>query len=390
MRVLYIATSAYPGDNPYATRIHGICQALQKTGVSTDVLTDYSNLDIGSFEYQGSSVHVGAKHCYKDRTVVDKILASVRMYNNLRKILKRTHYDCVIVSSMYIRIKKIMKIIKDFHLPIILESCEWFEAYNWRKGEKSFLYKQYVKAWNESSVKVDGVIAISRLLENHYREFVPNVIRIPTIMKVQEKYNNLSENAPVKLIFTGSIEWGKDRLVEVINAIDLIREEKRKIELHIYGPTKESVVSQLGSESILNRNKDRIFIHGRISHEDVVERCKESDFGVILRPNRRQSNAGFPTKLAEYMSAGASVIANDTGDIGLYIQNGMNGFLLPVDYTVDRLKEILTDIIDMGHESVIQMKKNAYETACKSFNYISYSDVLRSFIENVIVQHKNL
>ena len=43
MNILYIATSAFPGDSAYATRIDGISRALMWSGHKVWVLTDYSN-----------------------------------------------------------------------------------------------------------------------------------------------------------------------------------------------------------------------------------------------------------------------------------------------------------------------------------------------------------
>ena len=384
MRILYIATSAYPGDNAYATRIYGICKALQLAGNQTDVLTDYSNLGHGSFNYEGSKVTIGAKHSYADRKLSDKILASLRMEKELKRMLRENRYDCVITSSLYMRIKKILKIVHSLHIPVILESCEWFESYNWKNGEKSYEYKRFVKAWNKEFVKADGVIAISRMLETHYRESIDYVIRIPTIMDIPNEYHNMNNNGPIKLIFTGSIAWGKDKLIEAINAIDELRNEHIYIELHIYGPTKSAVVNQINNNiDILNRNPG-IIIHGRVPHDVISKKCAECDFGIILRPDRKQSNAGFPTKIAEYFAVGTSVIANETGDLGLYINNGYNGFLLPTDFSVEQLKELLRNISLLKRETLDVIKRNAYETAFAFFNCTKYSQALNSFVKNVI------
>ena len=56
MRILYVASSAYPGDSAYSTRIDGLCKAFQLVGVQTDVLTDYSNIDNRTFKYHGRSI----------------------------------------------------------------------------------------------------------------------------------------------------------------------------------------------------------------------------------------------------------------------------------------------------------------------------------------------
>lgn len=391
MRILYVTGSAYPGDSAYSTRIDGLCQSLQLASVQTDVLTDYSNLDSQEFTYNNSNVRVGAKHSFYKRSIMDKLLASWRMSWNLHYLLQSKQYDCVIMSSMYMRANRLLNIARKHNIPLILESCEWFESYNWTKGEKSYRYKRYVKAWNNYFIKADGVIAISRLLEEHYKEFTPHVIRIPTVMNIPKENINAHHYMPLKLIFTGSIAWGKDRLLELIYAIDSLHQEGVIVQLDIYGPSRNDIINQLdGDNDVLLRNEDEIIVHGRVSHDEIIKRISESDFGVILRPDRKQSNAGFPTKLAEYMSVGTSVIANDTGDIGLYLKNGHNGFLIPTDFSSDELVDLIKRLVVMSQDDINDIKSNAYKTALESFSCGSYSKSLYSFLNEIVCSRKKV
>lgn len=384
MRILYIATSAYPGDSAYSTRIYGICKALQLSGNETDVLTDYSNNGIGTLRYANSNVTVCAKHVYADRSIIDKILAPLRMKMKLRSMLRNNRYECIILSSIYMRIRPLMSIIHQFHIPIILESCEWFEAYNWKRKEKSFEYKRFVRAWNHDFTNADGVIAISRMIQKHYSEHSNHVLRVPTIMDIPPEFQNQSSGEPIKIVFTGSIAWGKDRLVDVIHAIDELRNDDVNLELHIYGPSRDAILNQLNhDDGILNRNSN-IFVHGRIPHKEISKKCSECDFGIILRPDRKQSNAGFPTKIAEYFAVGTSVIANDTGDLKLYVNEGVNGFLLPRDFTTEQLKDILRRICKMNKETLNNIKHNAYSTALEFFSCPNYSQILHDFVVDVV------
>lgn len=78
----------------------------------------------------------------------------------------------------------------------------------------------------------------------------------------------------------------------------------------------------------------------------MLERYCEADFSIFVRPDRRSSHAGFPTKLAESLAAGTPVITNNTGDIGLYLKDGENGFLLK-DGTQKSVKDVLDKLIQI-------------------------------------------
>lgn len=391
MEILYIASSEFPGNNAYSTRIYGICSSLIHTGNNVTVLTDYSSVDDVLEQYNGINIIACTNVKFSNRTlfhkVYDYLYQTGRMVRVLGDILTKRSFDCVIMSSMFERAEKIISLLKEKKIPIILESCEWFEEYNWSFGKWNPKYKKYVYAWENIFTKVDGVIAISRLLEKHYSKYVNNVIRIPTIMEIDENIDfEVRKDDKLKLIFIGSIAAGKDRLIDVIESLIVMK--RNNIEIHIYGPSKNDVRKQLGNSVKFDNIIDKqIFIYGRVPHREINSACKNCDMGIILRPDRKQSHAGFPTKLAEYMAAGIPVLVNDTGDICLYVNNGINGYVLPTRFSNSDIISLLETILKNNMQKNIELRKNSYFTAKDKFNYLQYSEILQDFLTNVIKQH---
>ena len=68
--------------------------------------------------------------------------------------------------------------------------------------------------------------------------------------------------------------------------------------------------------------------HGRVPQSMVPKCLAQMDFSVLLRPNARYAEAGFPTKLVESLSAGVPILANPTSDITQYVRDGREGVLL--------------------------------------------------------------
>ena len=67
---------------------------------------------------------------------------------------------------------------------------------------------------------------------------------------------------------------------------------------------------------------------------------QEHHFSIFMRSHRRSSDAGFPTKLAESLAAETPVLADKTGDIPYYIENGKNGFV--VENEANELKKMIS------------------------------------------------
>ena len=120
-------------------------------------------------------------------------------------------------------------------------------------------------------------------------------------------------------------------------------------------------------------------IFGRIPQEQVEEKLRNADFSIFSRPIRQSSNAGFPTKLAESMSVGTPVITNNTGDISLYLHNGNNGFIANGN-SKESLLEIFYKITNMNSDDLMEMRKQARNTAESSFSYEKYKNGLIELI----------
>ena len=136
-----------------------------------------------------------------------------------------------------------------------------------------------------------------------------------------------------------------------------------------------------GDNNLWNQVKQYINVHGRIPQTKVENAVRSADFTIFTRPIRRSSNAGFPTKVAESMAVGTPVITNDTGDISLYLKNGVNGFLLG-NGTEAEILNVFETLISFDSEQYICMRKNARNTAECNFSYSSYIEEMNSFLKS--------
>lgn len=214
--------------------------------------------------------------------------------------------------------------------------------------------------------KMDGIIAISRYLFEYYSRFTKTILIPPTVDLNNPKFNRdrkLKSNTPLQLVYAGSIGAGnKERLDYIINTVSKIN----SLKLTIVGLTVEQYEDAYGS---FPNECSNIEFKGRVPHKEAVGIVCQSDFQMLIRENTLKNKAGFPTKFVESMSCCTPLIATLSSNIGDYLVDGKNGFIVDEK---NCLQSVLEKISRLSKDEVIEMKEN-----CRNFTGFDY----RSFKE---------
>lgn len=266
-------------------------------------------------------------------------------------------------------------------LPMFQSVCEWYDrnAFVGLSGLPKLIndrYSMYVQF-----PRVGNIIAISTLLDRYYASRGCRTVVIPTMVDMQE-YGELSHPAHDRLrIAYAGAPARKDYILNAIRALALLQDEElRGIEMHLYGPTPEQLRELGMPEELLERCGDSLVCHGRIPYAQVKQRIAEADFTVLLRPDRRYANAGFPTKVGESMACGTPVICNLTSDLGLYVRDGETG-LVAADESAEACAESFRRALCMTADERLTMRQAVRKEAENAFDYRNYVGHLRRFLE---------
>ena len=142
----------------------------------------------------------------------------------------------------------------------------------------------------------------------------------------------------------------------------------------------------MGNEQILKECGNSVVVHGRVPQNEIQKILMEADYLLFLRPKRRSSDAGFPTKLGESFAVGTPVITNNTGDIGIYLKDGENGYLVKnMDY--DSIRTVLYRALDYKKNSP-NMRKEARFTAENYFDFRVYENQIKQLLSGVFNNDK--
>lgn len=215
---------------------------------------------------------------------------------------------------------------------------------------------------------VDGVIVISRFLNDYYRAS-PHILQVPPLVDMTEPKWSIAKSAvemPVKFIYAGSPSARKECLDEVVRAFSGL--DVSSARLDIYGVTADEYSRMYGRRAGLG--SPTIHFHGRVNHADVVMAVARANYALVIRDDSRLVRSGFPTKFVESVSAGTPVIATAHPDLIPFLQAGKFGHLT----TVDTLSETLAQVLEAPHV-------NDFDRA--AFDFRHYVEDVSNFFQNL-------
>ena len=230
-----------------------------------------------------------------------------------------------------------------------------------------------------------NILAISSLLDNFYKSRGCNTVTVPTILDM-EAYKEVSATEHnygnvIHVAYAGN-PGKKDYIINAILALELLSEDERKhICFDLYGPSEKEISSCI-PPTLIQKFQNNIVCHGRIPHEDVKKKIANADFTVLLRPDKRYANAGFPTKVGESMACGTPVIANITSDLGRYIIDGKTGIVCENE-TIEAFADAVRRVLAMSDRERALMRNEASRMAENSFDYKVYADALDDYIKRI-------
>lgn len=377
---------SFPYGQAFSSRARNLTKLLCACGYHVHIISPKSLGGEESDELE--SVNYSVTHINDPKSVLSLSgIGTAKPYMKaVNDYVKKNKVDLIVSSSMVFVSGHLLKIANKLRIPYIVEQCEWYDYSTFKGGKLNPYYREQIRVIEKKNRNVSGIIAISRLFEQHYSFQGVPTIRIPTILDVENikcriKKNDDASDDVYHIAFAGSLGKGKERMQPIFKALIKINQLMETIVFDIYGPSeKELLINIEGDNNLWEQVKPYVNMHGYIPQTKVESVVRNADFTIFTRPIRRSSNAGFPTKFAESMSVGTPVITNDTGDISLYLKNGINGFLLG-NGTEDEIEQVFKKIISFSDEEYEDMRKKARCTAENSFNYSLYVTAMNDFLK---------
>ena len=182
-----------------------------------------------------------------------------------------------------------------------------------------------------------------------------------------------SRNGITRFTFIGRLLYDKG-IKEFVNAAS-------EIKTRYNGKTQFTVVGEIDKDNPSSVNPDEL---AEWVHEDIIDykgyvkdvRAIISNSDCIVLPSYREAIA---RSLTESMAMGKAVIATETAGCREAIDNGENGFLVPVKDS-DSLRIAMDKIINMDNDELVMMGEKGRQKTINEFD----DQIIAQNIINVI------
>jgi glycosyltransferase involved in cell wall biosynthesis len=272
---------------------------------------------------------------------------------------------------------RIEKFAKKQKILLLTDRTEWYSASEFKHGKFSLQYQQNNITNRYIIDRYWRVVSITTFIENYYRSKSIMTVRIPAIMDTTEFNVIERESASKRIILYAGNPGKKDSLDMMVDAVsNLTKSEQDMLDFRILGVTQEAF-SKLYPHIAISR---AVHFFGRVSRDEVKMELSKADFSILLRnSNERFARAGFPSKVAESMSAGVPMITNYTSDLSMYLHDEKNSIIVK-EFSVEALKNALSRAINLQEDKVQAIRHSAFETAKSKFEYTNYKQEISKLL----------
>lgn len=383
--VIYIGGFELPDKNAAAHRVLSNGKIIREMGyevvfLDVDHSLNYTHLDTKRKKVQGFEVY-SAPYPMKKTQWIDYLSNTQRIINLIDKYPNVKAIICYNYPSF--ALKKIQTFCNKNNIKLVADCTEWYSVkgnslpFKFIKGIDSFYRMRKVQK------NVDGVIAISKYLENYYSKYTETVYLPPLVDLTEKKWEenkSFSNKDLIKFVYAGSPGKNKDKLNIIIEALYELGKFDA-FEFLVVGITKKQYL-EINSKhkKIIEELNPQVKFLGRVSHVESLKHIKNSDFTIFIRENTLTNKAGFPTKFVESMSCGTPVITSKSSDLEQYLIEGENGFFINLNDRKQFMNE-LAEILKLNRNEILKMKKNTL--SLQTFNYSNYIENMKAFLNNL-------
>ncbi len=375
--ILYVGGFELPDKNAAAHRVINNAKIFKELGYKVVLLGVDRNIEESIISYNNGEVYGFSSWAVKYPKSVSQWIKYLINIDAAKAVFKEYNDIKLIIAYNYqaAALFRLLKFCRKQKIKIAADCTEWYSI----KEVKG--YKKIIKGLDTFfrmrvlHKKLNGLILISKYLANYYSG-MNCIVKIPPLIDSAEDkwkvYEHNSEQS-INLAYAGMPGKTKDNIGIIVESLYELQTYNNYI-FRIIGMTKKEYLKQYPNHKIqLEKLKERIIFTGRLPHEDTLKIIHSSDFQIFVREESRLTKAGFPTKFVESVSLGVPVISTANSDIGEYIYDCKNGFIVK-----DNLKDVLEKVLCLTNSDIISIRDAIKKDI---FDYRNYASKIQNWLK---------
>lgn len=379
----------FPEGDASTNRVYTYAKGFQANGVDVYVICFRNN-----YLVHPSGESEGVRYYYPFSRSERSSSFIIRRFNNLSKYYRalrlfrdisgRGHIDIILCYTKLIRTQLFAYgLSRIFGSHLILERSEHpFKDYRNRVAVK-------VSGWFKVAMEIrcsDAIFCISDYLIQFYSKRgagKERLHKVPSTVDGNRFDGPFPRPITYKYIcYSGSLTRLKDGVDILITSFSKVNASFPDINLLLVGRADTSedelffrdLVASLGLD-------DRVIFTGKLSRNEIPPYLCNAEVLTLARPRSIVADAGFPSKLSEYLATGKPVVVTKVGEIPEYLTDNLNAFLSEPD-SIDAFAERITFVLaNRPHAREVGLKGK--EMAFSIFSYIYQAKRAIEFIESL-------
>jgi glycosyltransferase involved in cell wall biosynthesis len=391
-RLLIAGEFGFPNGTGATARIHAYAKGLRAAGCDVEVVPlRWSERDsAAAMNRQAHGWHQGTRFTYvsgsPDRaaTFVRRRARDARSAVLFGRLIRGTigqpPANVLLFSQSALWIVLTTALCRLAGTACVLEKSEYPFIY----ARDSLLMRMWAHMFTRTIYRiVDGAVVISTCLEDYFRTHLrrgARVIRVPILVDLDEFAPAPTDDSQDgdTLCYVGNLDH-QGEVDGLLDAFGRVSAQFPRWSLRIVGGSSDpQALARLKARAAYLGLVDRVEFVGSVDRSALPALFREAGAFVLPRASGLFSTAGFPTKLGEYLASARPVVVTATGDIPLFLSDGVDAYLVAPDDTqafAARLTDMLADPL-MARE----IGARGRETARREFDLVAQCRRLAAFM----------
>lgn len=396
--IVQLTSSNYPFGGPDANVLRLLTIGLRKNNRNVHVIIQRGRYFRRNPEVKRKGIVEGVTYSYcgfSNRPkyfflkVIDSLLGA--FLPSLILLLKKIkgQVDCVLCyTGSALELVPSLLCCKLCSIPIINHVVEWYDK-DMIVTSKLRLLKwwDFLFRMKNLNVYFDGLIVTSYFLKEYYvNRNVTNIMILPNLLDITPfsgQYDiSRQRKKQIRIGYCG-FPTRKDGINDLLQAFTIVHDNFPTSELLVVGDTAgaRSLLPGLREYAARLGIIDNVTFTGLVTWDMIPGLLRSCDILVLARPSGVFADAGFPTKLGEYMACRKPVVATRVGDIGRYLDDGKNIVFAEPDNPVSVASKILALV--ENPEYARNIGENGFVWAKEKLDYIAGAKSVNDFINSI-------